>query len=240
MYGELINFNMSKIIPAILPQSFEEIKTKIAQVKHSAKLIQIDICDGVYVPSRTWPFIGEKDIFEKILLQDEGMPFWQEVDIELDLMVKNAHKKFLDYIALGPTRMIFHLGAEDSTFLDFLKNLDEFYKHNLQIGIAINPTTEITLLLPFVPHIQFVQCMGIEHPGVQGAASDVRVFDQIKKLRQEYPSLPISVDGSVSFKNIDHFLGLGVENLVVGSAIFKTENPEETYLDLDDIAAEYR
>ena len=112
-------------------------------------------------------------------------------------------------------------------------------KNNLKIGIAIETTTDITLLESFIPYIQFIQCMGIEHPGVQGSKTDERVFDQVRRLKEQYPNMPLSVDGSVGFEDIDQLLTLGVENLVIGSAIFKTENPEETYLDFNDIAQEY-
>ena len=40
-----------------------------------------------------------------------------------------------------------------------------------------------------------------------------------------YPELQISVDGAVSFENIDDLIEAGVTRLVIGSALWNAENP---------------
>lgn len=230
---------MIEIIPAILPQDFDELYQKVGLVKTSAHLIQVDICDGIFVPSKTWPYRGEKDSFLKIQKQEDGMPYWEEVDYELDLMIKNAHKKFLDLVTLGPKRIVFHIEAEDDGFLDFLKNLDIYYKENIEIGIAINTQTSLESIKEFVPYVSYIQCMGIEHIGVQGSTPDERVYDQIRSIRVQYPDLPISVDGSVNNQNIDKLIHSGATRLVIGSAIFNTTIPEEEYNYFTSIIDEY-
>ena len=47
---------MSEIIPAILEKDFGEIKNKLTFLRGQAKCVQLDFCDGVFVPSQTWPF----------------------------------------------------------------------------------------------------------------------------------------------------------------------------------------
>ena len=88
---------MIEIIPAILPKDYEDLKNKIALVRGVAPLVQIDICDGVFVPSKTWPFStgGADDFnFHRILNEEEGMPFWEDIDFELDLLVADAVEEF--------------------------------------------------------------------------------------------------------------------------------------------------
>ena len=65
----------------------------------------------------TWPFPDDQH-FAAILGEQEGMPFWEDIDFELDLMVADAVSNFNIYTKLGPKRIIFHLGAQ--------KNIEEF------------------------------------------------------------------------------------------------------------------
>jgi len=41
-----------EIIPAIIPQSWEEIEAKTEQIRGLTKTVQIDITDGVFVPKK--------------------------------------------------------------------------------------------------------------------------------------------------------------------------------------------
>ena len=111
---------MANITPAILEKNFNEIKNKLTFLRGRAKCVQLDVCDGFFVESQTWPFAsgGFEDIdFQKIMDEEEGLPFWEEFDFEFDLMVLNAVENFDLYMKLGPKRMIFTIFAV-SDFLD--------------------------------------------------------------------------------------------------------------------------
>jgi pentose-5-phosphate-3-epimerase len=51
-----------------------------------------------------------------------------------------------------------------------------------------------------------------------------RVLNQIQKLKAEFPDLIISVDGSVTLKTAPKLIEAGVARLVIGSAIFNTDD----------------
>ena len=93
---------MTEIIPAILVREFHELKSTLSRLVGVAETVQIDFCDGVYVPSKTWPYTqgiteeGEPvdNDFQKIINEEEGMPFWNDFEFEFHLMVKDAHKNF--------------------------------------------------------------------------------------------------------------------------------------------------
>ena len=221
-----------EIIPAILPKSYEDLKNKISLVKGLVSTVQIDICDGNFVKTVSWPYFAkasqgepfELDQYaQNILNEREGMPFWEEIDYELDLMVQNAHENFDLFLKLGAKRIIFHLEAEGdlNEFKEFLEGIDLYIRDSAQIGVAINTTTPISNLQPLISDIDFVQCMGIEKIGYQGEPFDERVIDQIKSLRKEYPELIIAVDGGVNFETAPRLIKAGANRLVVGSAIFK-------------------
>src|SRR4051812_21204554 len=102
---------MAEIVPAILEKNYEGLKNKISLVRGVVPIAQVDICDGVFAPNITWPFlsagegVGEEFLqndfdehFRRILNEDEGMPFWEDIDFELDLMVVNAVENFDTYL----------------------------------------------------------------------------------------------------------------------------------------------
>ncbi len=220
-----------EIIPAIMPKSYEDLKNKISLVRGLVSFVQIDLCDGQFVKTATWPFRdGDERSLDNILNEREGLPFWEDVDFELDLMVVNAVEEFDTYVRLGPKRIIFHLEAmpDHEAFLQFLEGIDLYVRENIEIGLAINTTTPIESLFPFISKIDFVQCMGIAHIGRQAEPFDETVLDHIKTLREKFPELVISVDGSVNLQTAPLLADAGANRLAVGSAIFTSTDIRAT------------
>lgn len=224
---------MIEIIPAILSRDYEDLKNKISLVKGLVPIVQIDFCDGIFLKNKTWPFWegGFSDFnFNKIMYEEEGLPFWEDIDFELDLMVSGAIENFDIYTKLGPKRIIFHLEAmEDiNSFKNFLEGIDFYIRDLIQIGIAIENKTEIEKLFPLINHVDFIQCMGIEHIGFQKQKFDEGVIEKIKSLREKFPDLVISVDGGVNLNTAKILIEAGANRLIVGSAIFDSEDIIET------------
>lgn len=221
---------MTEVTPAVLADSFSELNEKLARFVNVTNLVQIDICDGKFVPSVSWP-MGRNDegSVQAILDEEEGLPYWEHLDYEFDLMVINAHKQFEFFTGLGAKRIIFHIEAEtEKDFKEFLESLDPYFKDNIEIGIAINTTTDITKLEPFINCIDFVQCMGIERIGFQGEPFDERVLEQIKNLKAKYPELKISVDGGVNENTAPQMVEAGADRLIIGSSLTHSYDMRET------------
>ena len=215
---------MTEITPTVLEKDFEELKNQLSKFVNIANIVQIDFCDGAFVPSVSWP-MGKNNqaSVAAILDEEEGIPFWEQLDFEFDLMVLNAHKQFDFFMRLGPKKLVFHIEAEtEKDFKEFLESLDPYYKDNISIGIAINTTTDISKLDQFINYIDYVQCMGIEKIGFQGQNFDERVINQVKSLRTKYPELKISVDGSVNENTAPELIKAGVDRLIIGSALLRS------------------
>lgn len=220
---------MHQIIPSILPKSYEDLKNKIALVRGFVPVVQIDLCDGHFVPSSTWPFtegaINEYH-FKRILLEEEGLPFWEDMNFELDLLVSDAVENFDIYSKLGASAMIFHveavIGEEKSVedFKDFLEGIDPYVRDSLDIGIALNPSTDTEKIFPLMPFVNFVQFMGSDEIGHSGVELDEKVFEKIKSFREKYPDIKTEVDIGVNEYTAPKLLELGIEKLVIGSAIY--------------------
>ena len=218
---------MIEIIPVILPKNYEDLKNKIALVRGLAPLVQIDICDGIFVPSKTWPFESTLDEhFNKILNEEEGMPFWEDIDFELDLLVADAVKNFDIYTKLGAKSIIFHIEAlgDLEEFKNFLEGIDMYIREIMKIGIAINIKTPLEQIFPLINNIDFVQCMGNDKIGYQAVLLDEEVYKKIEILREKYPDLPIAVDIGVNKTTAPLLIKAGATKLVIGSAIFNTDD----------------
>ncbi len=220
---------MIEIIPAILPKNYEDLKNKLALIRGHVPLAQIDICDGVFVKNATWPFStgGADDFnFQAILNEREGMPFWEDIDFELDLMVIDAVQNFDIYTKLGPKRVIFHLDAvgDVEEFKHFLEGIDIYIRDSIEVGVAISTHTKVESIFTLVNNVDFVQVMGIEHVGFQGQDFSKKCLDHIKALKEKFPDLIISVDGGVSTETAPSLVKAGATRLVAGSAIFNKED----------------
>ncbi|MCX6751674.1 MAG: hypothetical protein NT161_02835, partial [Candidatus Nomurabacteria bacterium] len=203
------------------------LKNKIALVRGVVPLVQIDICDGIFVPSKTWPFESTLDEhFNKILNEEEGIPFWEDIDFELDLMVTDAVRNFDIYTKLGAKNIIFHIEAvgDLEEFKNFLEGIDMYTREMIKIGIAIDIKTSVERVFSLINDVDFVQCMGIDRVGFQGQEFDKKVLDNIKKLREKFPDIAISVDGGVDFETAPALISAGASRLVIGSAIFNTDD----------------
>lgn len=193
-----------EIVPAILPKNFADLREKLSLVKGLARLVQIDICD-------------EKLIFEN------GLPFWEDFDFEIDLMIEKPENKLDYFINAGARRIIFHWGL--------VKNLDSVFKKLsgvVDVGIALGLEIPVNIIEPFIDKIDTVQVMGIKRIGFQGEPFEESVIDKVAILRDKYPRLAISVDGGVNLTNAPRLIKVGATRLVVGSAIFGSNDLKAT------------
>lgn len=191
---------MIEIVPAILPKNFADLRDKLSLVRNLTRLVQIDICD-------------EKLVFEN------GLPFWEDFDFEIDLMVEEPENKLDYFINAGAQRIIFHPGIT--------KNLDAIIKKLAgvaDIGIALDFATPPNVIELFLKQIDTIQVMGIRKIGFQGEPFEETTIDKVAILREKYPNLAISVDGGVNLENAKQLIKAGVTRLVIGSAIFENDN----------------
>lgn len=232
---------MVEIIPAILPKDLEDLRDQMARVVGVAPLVQVDICDGKFVPSKTWPYVkGGMDEFVRIKGEEDGFPFWDSLDFEIDLMVKNPEEVVFDWVMVGAKRLILHIESAPN-ILEIIEKLRAEYgtakeeTFGLEIGVALDiktPNEEVYDILDMIDEegnsiIDFVQFMGIDHVGFQGQEFNDRVLEKISDLRQAYPDIPISVDGGVNFDNAADLISAGATRLVSGSAIFESDDIAE-------------
>ncbi|MFC1801878.1 ribulose-phosphate 3-epimerase [Patescibacteria group bacterium] len=210
-----------KIIPAIIPKSYEDLESKLSLVKGLVPLVQIDILDGIFVPEKSWPFGSEK----------EEIPFKQDFGFELDLMIEKPEESLDYWISLGAKRIIIHLKSTS----DFNEIYRKLKFNNIEVGLAVSPETTTEEITEYLEKIDFIQFMGIKKIGFQGSPFDERVINKISNLRSINQDVTISVDGGVSLENAESLVQSGANRLVSGSTIFKSGDISETIKKFEEI-----
>ncbi len=203
------------VVPAIIPESFPDITEHVSKVS-GVERVQIDVMDGLYTPKPSWPFLNQESRAE---FQDmhENKKAMTEIDFELDLMVQDP-QYFLDhFIDVGAKLLVVHIESTQS-MEGIIKRAHD---RGVRVCIAIRPSTDIKLLLPYLEYADSVQMMGSDKIGFHGVELDERVYTRVKDLRSIYRGT-IAVDIGVNKETAPKLVEAGVDKLVSGSAIFNS------------------
>ena len=211
-----------EIIPAIIPEDLDDLGRKIALVDGLTEVIQIDITDGMFVPSKSWPFNDR--------LWNDGvraeLPYCDQCEFEFDLMVNNPKELAKEYDKLGAKRVIVHVESFDKK-----EDLDELIDRadcQAEVGLAFNIDTPLDDYLEVIKKVSFVQIMGIKKIGFQGQKFSTESVDKVRELKRKVPGVVVSVDGGVNLENAKLLSEAGVDRLVSGSSIYESGDIEET------------
>ena len=225
----------TEIIPAIMATSYEDLIDKVSAVKGITKMVQIDVMDGKFVDSKSWPYIKAEDKhFLQIIKQEEGLPEWQDIDFEIDLMIRDVENEASKWIAAGATRLVVHYKSEPEEVIKrVLKDSkDKGVEVALDFELDMSIEEIVKILRNFKKEeivLDGVQIMGIDKIGFQGEKFDHKVISYIKEIHKEFPELIISVDGGVKPEYAKPLSDAGVSRLVVGSAIYEGGSPHDAY-----------
>lgn len=236
---------MGIIVPAVIPTSRKDLEDKLAMLTGVCEEVQIDIVDGVFATPASWPYVEDHAEPSRMLAEGLVFPGADSFRIEVDLMSQDPESTSGTWIGLGAVRLTVH--AESTRYLArFLENTETLYGHDvgfapdlLSIGLAIGGDTDIALVEKYLDRIEYVQFMGIRKIGRQGEPFDPRVMGRISAIRKAHPKVPIQVDGGVTLSNAPQLLDAGVSRLVVGSAIWKQEDPAAAYRELSALTEKH-
>jgi len=221
-----------KIIPTVMPDSEDDFREKINLVYRHVDTIQIDVMDGRFVDSVSWPYNDSGNKFwEDLKKQEEGLPQWEKMNFEIDLMVENQIEEAANWINAGVIRIIGHIEAFTSD--EMIHEFIELGKNAMvEVYLALAPSTNLDKVKKWIPEIDGVQFMGIENVGHQGEPFAEEILPKISDLREEFPDLAISVDGGVSSETSQELIEAGANKLASGSFIFNANDPKDAIQEL--------
>ena len=202
-----------QISPSILSADFSQLGNEIKRLEEGgADMIHVDVMDGHFVPNLT---IGPPVI--KALRKHCSLKF------DVHLMISPVHKYIKAYADAGADIITIHPEAT--------KNLSESIKMikdlKKRVGVSLNPESKIELITEFLDQVDLVLIMSV-NPGFGGQKFMPEVLDKIKKLKkiQQDRNLKfdIEIDGGINFENYKLAIQSGVDILVSGTTIFKSNN----------------
>lgn len=171
--------------------------------------IHIDIMDGKFVGNKTWTTSEVKKFTS-----------YSTLPLEVHLMVNNPSKYIEDYALMNTSIIIFHYEAVK----DINEMINKVKLYGLKVGIAINPETNINVLIPYLNMIDEVLIMSV-HPGKSGQSFIEESLEKISVLKNiilehNYKTI-ISVDGGINNETGLLCKDAGVDELVSASYIHK-------------------
>ncbi len=210
------------IVPAIIPKTAEEVISFLSKLTFAHE-VHIDVVDGEFVPSVSWP------------ISPEGSPMsvkshTDRYTLEVDLMMKNPFPAAREWERAGADMIVFHVETiDEASFIDFCKH------SAASVGIAFHGGTSLEVVKPYIAYADYIQVMGIEEIGAQGQPFSPRTIEKVQTLKTQYPHVPVSVDGSVNKDTLKQIVEAGADRVIVGSAISRASDMESAYRELVEI-----
>lgn len=211
---------LSKVVPAILTEDPKALETMVRQAESFTTYVQFDIMDGRFVPSQS-------------ITYEHLAALSMKLSWEAHLMVESPEDYLEGFREAGAQRIVFHYEATPTPqeVISQARNL------GLKVGLAINPETRVSTILPLVSKVDSVLLLTV-NPGFYGSQFKPEVLDKVAELRNSQPEIEIGVDGGIKESNIAQVARVGIDVIYVGSAIFLQPQPSESFRRLLALAQE--
>ena len=199
---------MKKIAVSI--HAIEDFTLNIIKDLKDFDYIHVDVMDGKYVNNIN----NNLNVFG-LLKETYNTP------IIAHLMVINPID-YIEKIIRDIDIFLFHLEIPN----DIKATIEEVRNYNKKVGLAINPETKISKIIPYLKEIDLVLVMSV-YPGLSGQKfipNTVKKVNHLAKLKKNYNFI-IDVDGGINLINAK--LLKNADLLTSSSTILKAKDPNK-------------
>jgi ribulose-phosphate 3-epimerase len=211
-----------RVAPSILSADFVRLGAQVTDVLDAgARVIHVDIMDGHFVPPITFGAVIVSALAD--LVHDAGGI------IDVHMMVERPDRYVTDIAKAGADSITIHVEATPHVHYA----LEEIRKAGCTAGAAITPSTPIEALAEVGQEmLDLALCMSV-NPGWGGQSFIPHSAGKLERLRTMLPEgVALEVDGGVHDQTIGTCVASGANLLVAGSAVFGSDDPAATYLQL--------
>ena len=186
-----------------------------------ARMVHIDVMDGVYCPYMT---VGPPLIcaIKTPLLKD------------VHLMIAEPLGKVAEYVAAGADIITFHPEACTHPHrvlqaMGGMVNANDAAR-GLVRGVALNPGTPLSVLEPLFDELDMVLLLSV-NPDWSGQKFSPSTLGRIENVRRMIEragkDILLAVDGGITRQNAAEIARTGIDIIVAGSAVFDGKTPKE-------------
>lgn len=204
------------IAPSILTADFTELGQVLDEaIDAGITWVHLDVMDGNWVVNKTITFgpAVVRSIRERL---------GEDVFIDCHLMITNAEETWEQYADAGANLIIAHIEAIE----DPEEIIDEIRRAGKEVGLVLNPDTDVGEVLPYLADLDLVLVMSVV-PGKGGQSFMPEVEDKVRHLRSKIDHqvanggrrTKLMIDGGVKANNAKLLSSWGVDIAVVGSGL---------------------
>lgn len=199
-----------KICPSLLSADICNLERDLKVLEdNNIDILHVDIMDGNFVPNIAFG-----------IYQVAGLRKLNEMEFDVHLMVQDPDLFVEPLVEAGADSLTVHLESCKHLY----KTINYIKSYGIKAGVALNPSTPVALLEHVLPMLNRVLIMSVE-PGFGGqefipfSLDKIKALDKIKK--EKGYDFEIQVDGGININNIREVEEAGVDEVVIGSSLFK-------------------